>query len=321
MAKDYYQVLGVPKSASADDIKKAYRQLALKYHPDRNQGDKNAEERFKEVGEAYAVLSDAEKRKQYDTFGSAGFRQRYSQEDIYKGSDLSDILREMGLGGDFFSRIFGGGGAAARRLPHLHLHRRRPRPSRAWAASASAPTSPSGTWPAPASGAPTWFTCCGEPGRGLHGATKMVSYKRGGQTARVSVKIPAGIATGKSCAWPARASPALPGGWTATSSSGAGPEHPRFTREGDDLWSRRRWPSARPPWAPPWRWPPSTARPSRSRCPRAPAGQRLRLKGQGLPAFQGGERGDLYVTLGVQVPTRLSKRQKELLEELAQEGL
>ena len=73
---EYYQILGVAKTASASEIKKAYRKLALKFHPDKNQGDKAAEEKFKEISEAYAVLSDTEKRKQYDTYGSDGFRQR-----------------------------------------------------------------------------------------------------------------------------------------------------------------------------------------------------------------------------------------------------
>jgi len=96
---DYYEVLGVKKDSSAQDIKKAYRKLAMKYHPDRNKGDKEAEEKFKKISEAYAVLSDPEKRKQYDTFGASGFQQRYSQEDIFRGFDLGDILKEFGLGG------------------------------------------------------------------------------------------------------------------------------------------------------------------------------------------------------------------------------
>jgi DnaJ-class molecular chaperone len=86
---EYYQILGVAKTATADEIKKAYRKLALKYHPDKNPDNKEAEEKFKEISEAYAVLSDTEKRQQYDTFGSAGFRQRYSQEDIFVISILT----------------------------------------------------------------------------------------------------------------------------------------------------------------------------------------------------------------------------------------
>ena len=74
--QDYYKILGVSKNASDADIKKAYRKLAMKYHPDHSKGDKHAEEMFKKVSEAYAVLSDKEKRQQYDTFGSTGFHQR-----------------------------------------------------------------------------------------------------------------------------------------------------------------------------------------------------------------------------------------------------
>ncbi len=73
---DYYKILGVNKNATKAEIKKAYRKLAMKYHPDHTKGDKDAEAKFKKISEAYAVLSDKEKRKQYDTFGSTGFRQR-----------------------------------------------------------------------------------------------------------------------------------------------------------------------------------------------------------------------------------------------------
>lgn len=108
MAEDYYKTLGVTKEASADEIKKAYRKLALKYHPDRNPG-KESEEKFKKISEAYAVLSDAEKRQQYDNFGSHAFSQKFTQEDIFRNFDINDILRDLGFGGGFsgdFSRIF-----------------------------------------------------------------------------------------------------------------------------------------------------------------------------------------------------------------------
>ena len=107
--QDYYQILGVSKTASEAEIKKAYRKLAMKYHPDHTKGDKHAEEMFKKISEAYAVLSDKEKRQQYDTFGSAGFHQRYSQEDIFRNVDLGDILKEFGFGGKGMRFSFGGG--------------------------------------------------------------------------------------------------------------------------------------------------------------------------------------------------------------------
>jgi curved DNA-binding protein len=109
--KDYYKILGVSKDSSDDDLKKAYRKLAMKYHPDQNQGDKKAEESFKEVNEAYAVLSDKEKRRQYDMFGADGFQQRFSQEDIFSNFDFGQVFREFGFGSeDVLGRIFGGMG-------------------------------------------------------------------------------------------------------------------------------------------------------------------------------------------------------------------
>jgi curved DNA-binding protein len=113
---DYYKTLGVDKKASTDEIKKAYRKLALKYHPDRNKSDPDAESKFKEISEAYAVLSDAEKRQQYDMVGANQFHQRFSNEDIFRGADFGSIFGDMDGGGgmgDIFSRIFGaqGGGS------------------------------------------------------------------------------------------------------------------------------------------------------------------------------------------------------------------
>jgi molecular chaperone DnaJ len=107
--RDYYEVLGVPRTASVDEIKDAYRKLAMQYHPDRNKAPE-AEEKFKEISEAYAVLSDVEKRRQYDTLGHAGFDQRYTTEDIFRGADFESIFRDMGFNfgfGDLFSTIFG----------------------------------------------------------------------------------------------------------------------------------------------------------------------------------------------------------------------
>lgn len=109
MAKDYYEILGVGKDATQDQIKAAYRNLAMKYHPDKNK-DKGAEEKFKEINESYAVLGDPEKRKQYDTYGPQGFGQRFTQDDIFRGFNMEDVLRDLqSFGFSFGGDTFGGG--------------------------------------------------------------------------------------------------------------------------------------------------------------------------------------------------------------------
>ncbi len=109
MAKrDYYEILGVAKSASADEIKKAYRKVAMQFHPDRNPGDKAAEEKFKEAAEAYEVLSDGEKKAQYDRYGHAGVNSRGGGA---HGMNMDDIFSNFGdiFGDDIFGSFFGGG--------------------------------------------------------------------------------------------------------------------------------------------------------------------------------------------------------------------
>lgn len=133
--RDYYEILGVSKSASLDEIKKAYRNLALQHHPDRvpHEKKKEAEEKFKEISEAYAVLSDTEKRALYDQYGHSGIDQRYAYEDIFKGADFGSIfgdLRDFGFGGGIFEEIFGDLGFdifGARGGRSAHASRRRGR--------------------------------------------------------------------------------------------------------------------------------------------------------------------------------------------------
>src|SRR5579875_3954520 len=108
MAKrDYYEVLGVPRNAGADEIKKAYRKVAMQYHPDRNPGDKSAEEKFKEAAEAYEVLRDQDKRAQYDRYGHAGV----SGNGRGGHPNMEDIFSQFGdiFGDDIFGSFFGGG--------------------------------------------------------------------------------------------------------------------------------------------------------------------------------------------------------------------
>ena len=112
--RDFYDILGVSKDALADTIKKAYRKLALKHHPDKNPGNKEAEKNFKEAAEAYSILSDSQKRSQYDQFGHAGVGMGGSQGDGFGGGvhmNMEDIFSQFGdiFGGSPFESIFGGG--------------------------------------------------------------------------------------------------------------------------------------------------------------------------------------------------------------------
>ena len=114
----YYDQLGVNKSSSTDEIKKAYRKLAMQYHPDRNPGDKSAEDKFKEISEAYAVLSDPEKKRQYDTLGDSRFSQQQGanfHEDVFNNIDFDSIFREMGFSNFGGFRGFGGQGGRGRK--------------------------------------------------------------------------------------------------------------------------------------------------------------------------------------------------------------
>jgi molecular chaperone DnaJ len=113
--RDYYEILGVNKAASADEIKKAYRKVAMQFHPDRNPGDKGAEEKFKEAAEAYEVLSDADKKAQYDRYGHAGVSSN-GRGFSGGGMNMEDIFSQFGdvFGDDLFGSFFGGGGGRGR---------------------------------------------------------------------------------------------------------------------------------------------------------------------------------------------------------------
>src|SRR5215475_4164379 len=109
MKRDYYEILGVSKTATAEEIKKAYRKVAMQYHPDRNPGDKSAEEKFKEAAEAYEVLSDTDKKAQYDRYGHAGLSNN-GRGRPGGGMNVDDIFSQFGdiFGDDLFGSFFGG---------------------------------------------------------------------------------------------------------------------------------------------------------------------------------------------------------------------
>ncbi len=186
--KDYYEILGVPKTASEDEIKKAYRKLALKYHPDRNPGNKQAEEQFKGINEAYAVLSDKDKRKEYDTYGMSGFQQGYTQEDIYRNFNIGDLFKDLGFGtGDIFSMIFGS--RAARREQGRESARGGQARSRFRRLRDAGPRRPRRARPQLRAGDPFMDA--------MRGAENVLSFPSERGAEEIKVKIPKGINTGQ----------------------------------------------------------------------------------------------------------------------------
>lgn len=309
---DYYETLGVSKSATPEEIKKAYRKLALKYHPDKNNGDKNAEAKFKQISEAYAVLSDQKKRQQYDTFGSNGFHQRYSQEDIFRGFDLNNILRQFGFGASSF-----GTGASFRSASGAN-------PFESMFGNVSGMgCQGGGCKPQPIKGQNLTYELAISLEDVLQGADKTISLRRDGKTQNVSVKVPKGIESGKRLRLSGKGMP---------SSSGGPPgdlylkvnvaPHAHFTREGDDLVIERRIPFSKACLGTDVE---ITSLEGKRFKVKVPAGvqqeSRLRIKGYGLPTGPIGERGDIYVKIAVQIPQILSPEQQGVIGKLAEAGL
>ena len=305
---DYYKILGVDKKASDEEIKKAYRKLAMKFHPDHYQGEdkKEAEEKFKKISEAYAVLKDKEKRKQYDTFGEQDFHQRYSQEDIFRGFDFSDILKEFGFGGG--GGFFGGGGGRGGRVRF----------------SFDGGGSPfGGGRQQQPKGEDMVYELPLTLGEIVSGTTKSVSLGHSGQAERINVKIPKGMITGKKI---------LLAGKGAQSDYG-GPPGDLYIRskvvdpagyqiEDYDLYIKKEIRLTDALLGTTVTVPAVTGG---ELTLKVPAGtkhkSKLRLTDQGIPHMKGSGRGHLYVEIMIDTPKKLSKKQKELIKELADTGL
>lgn len=316
--KDYYQTLGVEKTASEKEIKQAFRKLARKFHPDVNPGDKAAESRFKEVNEAYEVLGDPEKRSKYDELG-ANWRYyeqaqqsgqspvgdaRWTSDSPAGGSGYrtinEDDLRDM-FGGenpfsDFFQTFFSGGGA-----------RQASRRSRGGRAGRSR------------TGRDIEEEIDLSLEEALHGATRRLAIKQEGHTRTVDVRIPVGVADGSRVRVAGEGEHATGGGHSGDLylRIRVRPDA-RFDRRGRDLYAQVGIPVTTAVLGGEADVPALGERPLRLKIPPTTQnGQVFRLKGHGMPSVgKPTERGDLYATVTVTLPKQVTAEQRHLYEEL-----
>jgi len=344
--RDYYEILGVKKAAANDEIKKAYRKLALQYHPDRNPGDKQAEERFKEAAEAYEVLSDMEKRRLYDQFGHAGL-----QQTGFTGfRDFSDIFSSFG---DIFEEFFGFGAkrgqqARARRGADLHYDLavkfmdsvfgteteieipRHEACDECHGTGTKGGAAPSVCSMCGGRGQVTrsqgFFsistTCPTCQGRGTVITDPCRKCRGGGRvrsSKKLSLKIPHGVETGSRLRLQNEGEPGDPGAprgdlyvYIRVE------EHEVFRREGDDIVV-----------AIPITYSlavlggeievPTLEGSDHLDIPAGTqSGQDFRLHGKGVPHLRGRGRGDLIVVAYIETPKKISKEQEEILRHLAE---
>ncbi len=295
MATDYYSTLGIERGADATTIKKAYRKLAQKYHPDKNPDDKQAEEQFKKITEAYAVLSDTEKRQQYDQYGDSDFHQRFSQEDIFRNMNMGDIFGSFGGGRaneDIFSQLFGGG-AGHPRQP------RRQAKGQDFSMQISIP-----------------FRLA------VQGGERRIDYRSGGKVEQIKVQVPPGIEKGSKLRVAGKGGNHPTGGAPGDLYLQIDIEpDPTFSREGRDLLVRADIPysgiclgtSIEVP---------TLDTPKRVKIPAGmQPGQKIRLRGFGVAASGNKPAGDLFAIIEVIVPKDLSHEQKMVLEKLKEEDL
>ncbi len=323
MPKDYYKILGVSRNASQEEIKRAYRRLALKYHPDRNKGNKEAEEKFKEINEAYAVLSDPEKRRQYDQFGSTEFHRRFSQEDIFRDFDFESIFKDLGIGFDLGS-FFGFGGVRGRRKTfHFDLGD---------LFSQVFGTSPREDWFEDTrhrsyreeKASPTGDIVLELPvtlEEVASGAEKVISVAPTGKPERLRVKIPPGIEEGQKLRIRAQGAYDWAGKRGDLYLQIKIEDHPIFERRGKDIICQKEIRFTEAVFGTTVEVPTLYGKSVKVKIPPGTkGGAKLRLKGLGLPG-KDGRKGDQYIEIHIKVPKDLTGDQKKLLRKLAELGL
>jgi len=304
MSEDYYRILGVQKNASEDEIKKAYRKLAMKYHPDHTKGDKGAEEKFKKISEAYAVLSDKEKRKEYDTFGSEGFRQRFSQEDIFRGFDFGDIFREFGFGGGDFSQ-FGGGG-------------------RRFSFGTGSPFNSSGAQHhGQAKGSDLVYELPLTLREVAAGTSKIITFQHQGRSENLTVKIPKGLIAGKKLRLAGKGNPSPYGGPAGNLYIKSKVlNDPVFSSDEYDLFLNRELKLSEAILGTTVSVPTIDDKQLSLKIPPGTKpGTKLRLSGHGLANMKDNKKGDLYVRVQIKIPQNLNEEQKKIIDKLAAVGL
>ncbi|MDH7516853.1 MAG: molecular chaperone DnaJ [Candidatus Thermoplasmatota archaeon] len=364
--RDYYEILGVDRNATKEEIKKAYRRLALKYHPDKNPDKKAAEEKFKEISEAYAVLYDDEKRRLYDQYGHAGIDQQYTYEDIFRGTDFSDIFRGMDFDfgfsdfEDIFERFFGHRMGFDRRAPRfrrgadlrydieisledayngVETEIEVPRTERCdvcYGSGAKPGTSPkrcpqcNGTGQINRSqrtafGIFTQITTCNRcGGKGTFIEEKCYNCNGRGivqRTRGIELRIPRGVDEGSQLR--------LAGEGEAGPEGGKNGDlyvfvhikkHPIFTRRGMDLYMTKEIYFTEAALGTKIDVETINKEIERIRIPEGTQnGDVFKIRGRGMPSLHGRGYGDLYIEIRVVTPTRLSRKARELLEELDRE--
>ncbi len=335
--KDYYKTLGVDRKASEKEIKSAYRKLARKYHPDVNPGDVNAEKKFKEINEAQAVLTDAEKRKKYDALGP-DWEKRFSQRPQPGGATYTTT--QTADFSDFFETLFGNRGTSQQGggfdFGSIFGRGRGQRPD-GQAQGASMVERGSDieqpidvTLPEAFRGVERAFTlqkatvCPTCHGSGLQNDQLCPTCHGHGQitkTKRLDVKIPAGVREGSRVRIAGEGNPGS-GGGTAGDLFLVVRMLPdaSMRREGDDLYTDVEIPLTKLALGGEIEIPTLAGKVTMRVPANSQNGRTMRLAGQGMPALRGGARGNLYVKLHAVLPTELNEKQRELFRQLEQAG-
>ena len=354
MAKrDYYEILGVSRTEQADGIKKAYRKLAVKYHPDKNPGDKTAEEKFKELSEAYEVLNDPQKRAAYDQHGHAAFDRRAGGGFGRAGGfhDPADIFREVFGGGGMFDEFFGGGRSdptQPQRGDDLRYDMEITFEEAAHGCEKEVTVTKAdrcdvchGTGAEAGSNTKTCSTCRGRgqviSSRGIfsiaqtcptcQGAGRVIEKPckacrgagRRDQTSKIKLRIPAGVDSGSRLRSAGNGEGGLRGGPSGDLYVVLHVKpHDIFQREGDDLLCEVPVNFVQAALGSEIEVPTLTGKAEI----RIPAGTQpgtmFRLKGKGVKNVQGYGHGDLHVRINVEVPTHLNAAQKAKLQEFSE---